>query len=152
MITAIAAVLVFVAASDGDTLVVRDESTGDKTIIRLAEIDAPERTQPYSQVSRKNLEDLCRNKSIEIKATGIDRYKRTVARVHCDGINVNWRQVEDGLAWCYPRYLKDPDACLPRETAAREAKRALWREPGAQPPWDYRAEMRQKQKLDATAR
>ena len=53
-----------VGVSDGDTLTVRDGDT--KTTIRLAEIDAPERTQPYSQVSRRNLETLCRNaKSVE---------------------------------------------------------------------------------------
>ena len=28
-----------------------------------------------------------------------------------------WRQVEDGWAWCYPRYLKRPEECLPREQA-----------------------------------
>ena len=33
----------FVAAADGDTLTIRDGDT--KTVIRLAEIDAPERTQ-----------------------------------------------------------------------------------------------------------
>ena len=43
--TVIAAALVFVNASDGDTMVVRDGSV--KTVLRLAEIDAPERTQPY---------------------------------------------------------------------------------------------------------
>ena len=49
----ITAALVFVNARDGDTMVVRDGNL--KTVIRLAEIDAPERTQPYSQVSRRNL-------------------------------------------------------------------------------------------------
>ena len=43
--TVIAAALVFVNASDGDTMVVRDGNV--KTVLRLAEIDAPERTQPY---------------------------------------------------------------------------------------------------------
>lgn len=42
----IAAALVFVSAPDGDTLTVRNGNV--KTIARLAEIDAPERTQPYS--------------------------------------------------------------------------------------------------------
>ena len=126
--------LIVVGVSDGDT----------KTVLRLAEVDAPERTQPYSQVSRKNLDSLCRNKPVEIKKVDTDRYGRTVAHVRCDGLNASWRQVEDGLAWCYPRYLKHPAECLPREKVAREAKRALWRESAARPPWDFRAEKGQK--------
>ena len=50
MITAlIAAALVSVNAPDGDTLVVRDGNV--KTVLRLAEIDAPERAQASSAPS-----------------------------------------------------------------------------------------------------
>ena len=139
-----ALVIVVVGVSDGDTLTVQD---GDKKIvIRLAEIDAPERTQPYSQVSRRNLETLCRHtKAVEITPVDTDRYGRTVAHVWCDGVQVNWRQVEDGLAWCFTRYLKHPDECLPRERSARDAKRGLWREPAPAAPWDFRAARRESQ-------
>ncbi len=125
--------LVVVGVSDGDTLTVRD---GDiKTVIRLVEIDAQERTQPYSQVSRRNLEALCRSaKMVEIIHVATDRYGRTVAHVRCDGVHVSWRQVEDGLAWCFTRYLKQPETCLPHERAAREAKKGLWREANPQAP------------------
>lgn len=84
--------LIVVGVSEGDTLTVQD---GDaKTVIRLAEIDAPERTQPYSQVSRRKLKALCRNaKAVEITAVDTDRYGRTVEHVRCDGVHVNWRQV-----------------------------------------------------------
>ena len=136
-------VLVVVGISDGDTLTVKD---GDlKTVRRLAEIDAPERTQPYSQVSRRNLEALCRHaKQVEVTPVDRDRYGRTVAHVSCDGVHVNWRQVEDGLAWCFTRYLKQPEVCLPLEKAAREGKKGLWREPSPQAPWDFRAAARQR--------
>lgn len=130
--------LVVVGVSDGDTLTVKDGDT--KTVVRLAEIDAPEQTQPYSQVSLRNLEALCRHaKSVEIMPVDTDRYGRTVAHVHCDGVHVNWRQVEDGLAWCFTKYLKQPATCLPLEKAARESRKGLWREPQPQPPWEFRA-------------
>ena len=133
------AALVFVAAADGDTLTVRDPISNQRVQVRLAEVDAPERTQPYSQVSRRNLISLCQGRSIEIEKVDTDRYGRTVAHVRCDDVHVNWRQVEDGLAWCFAKYLKHPEVCLPLEKDAREAKKGLWREPNAQAPWEFRA-------------
>ena len=50
-------------------------------------------------------------------------------------------QVEDGLAWCFTRYLKHPAECLPRERAARETKKGLWTEVNPQAPWELRAAM-----------
>lgn len=139
----VALALAIIGVSDGDTLTVMDGET--KMVLRLAEIDAPERTQPYSKVSRRNLEALCWNaKAVEIIPVDTDRYGRTVAHVRCDGVHVNWRQVEDGLAWCYQRYLKHPAGCLPREQAAREARKGLWSEPNPQAPWEFRAARQQK--------
>ena len=130
--------LIVVGVSDGDTLTVRD---GDvKTVLRLAEIDAPERTQPYSQVSRHNLEALCKAaKSVEFKRVDTDRFGRTVAHVWCDAVHVNWRQVEDGLAWCFTRYLKHAEECLPLELTAKSERRGLWRDPTPLAPWEFRA-------------
>ena len=135
-------VLVVVGVSDGDTLTVKD---GDvKTVLRLAEIDAPERTRPYSQISRRNLEALCRHaKQVEVTPVDLDRYGRTVAHVRCDGVHVNWRQVEDGLAWCFTRYLKQPEVCMPLEKAAKENEKGLWRDPNPQSPWEFRAAKRE---------
>ena len=60
----------------------------------------------------------------------------------CDGVHVNWRQVEDGLAWCFTRYLKQPEVCLPLEKAAQESNKGLWRESKPQAPWEFRAAKR----------
>ncbi len=81
-------------------------------------------------------------KAVEITPVDTDRYGRTVAHVRCDGVHVNWRQVEDGLAWCFKKYLKQPEVCLPLEEAARQTKKGLWREPNPQPPWEFRAAKR----------
>jgi len=57
---------VLVSAPDGDTLTVRDANV--RTVLRLAEVDAPERAQPYSQISRRNLVALCKDAgSIEVQ-------------------------------------------------------------------------------------
>jgi endonuclease YncB( thermonuclease family) len=129
--------LTVVSVADGDTLVAAD---GDLRItVRLAEIDAPERTQPYSQVARRNLAELCKSaKSVRLEPVATDRYGRTVAHVWCDEIHVNWRQVEDGLAWCFIKYLQASEICLPLEQAARSDRRGLWREPAPLAPWMFR--------------
>lgn len=133
---------VFVSAADGDTLTIRRGN--ERLHIRLAEIDAPERSQAFSDVSRRNIDRLCRGGPVTIEKVDVDRYARTVAHVYCDGVHLNWKQVEDGLAWCFPRYLKHPTQCLPREMAARETKKGLWAEPNPQAPWDFRAASRRR--------
>jgi micrococcal nuclease len=131
-----------VSVADGDSLAILKD--GVRTTLRLAEVDAPERTQPYSQVSRRNLIALCKEaRVIAVEPVGLDRYGRNVAHVYCDGVHVNWRQVQDGLAWCFPKYLTQPAVCLPIEREAREARRGLWREESPIPPWEYRATARQ---------
>ncbi len=140
----LAGALVFVNAPDGDTLVVREGSV--KTVLRLAEIDAPERTQPYSQISRRNLIALCKDKAIEVQPVSLDRYGRTVAMVTCEGVVVNWRQVHDGLAWCFTKYLTQPSTCLPLEREAMSARRGLWRDDLPIAPWDFRAAKAQQTK------
>jgi endonuclease YncB( thermonuclease family) len=133
----LALALTVIGVVDGDTLVVADGKV--RTTLRLAEIDAPERTQPYSQVARRNLLELCKSaKSVRFEPVSTDRFGRTVAHVWCEAVHVNWRQVEDGLAWCFTKYLQTPDTCLPLEQAARANRRGLWGEPAPVAPWAFR--------------
>lgn len=121
---------------DGDTL---DLLTPDNKEIRvrLLEIDAPERAQAFGTRSRKGLADLCAGKQAVLKSTDVDRYGRTLARVYCDGVDANLDMVEQGLAWAYRRYAKDP-AILAAEQEARDAQRGLWVDKNPTPPWEYR--------------
>ena len=92
----------------GDTLTVLTASKQQHRI-RLAEIDAPERSQPFGTTSKQSLSDLCFGKEAEVRPRAIDRYKRTVARVMCAGVDANAEQVNRGMAWVYRRYAKDHD-------------------------------------------
>lgn len=151
MLALVVGALVFVSASDGDTLTLRETTTAHKVIIRLAEIDAPERTQPYSQVARRNLVSLCADAHrIDMRFVEFDPYGRSVSHVHCDGIHINWRQVEDGLAWCFTKYLRQPEACLPLERQARQQRRGLWRDSAPFEPWLFRASNRARVPLEPT--
>lgn len=124
------------AISDGDTLTVLDPSNRQH-IIRLAEIDAPEKAQAFGQKSKQSLSDLCFRKPAEVEVIDVDRYKRFVARVKCEGIDANLEQVRRGMAWRYVKYAKDP-SIAEAELDAREQGRGLWSDPGAVEPWVWR--------------
>lgn len=125
-----------VAITDGDTLKVRcaDEP---QQIIRLAEIDAPEKPQPYGQRSGQALSDLCYGKQAEVKPQTKDRYGRTVARVMCGGVDANMHQVEAGMAWAYTKYQTDPAFSVAQDRA-KTARLGLWADGQPVPPWVWR--------------
>lgn len=141
---------VVVGIADGDTLTARCglPSSGYQQVkVRLAEIDAPERRQPWGERSRQHLADLCFQRPAEIVPTARDRYGRTVARVRCSGTDANLAQVTAGMAWAYTAYLTAP-AFAVAEQDARTARRGLWVELGtvAPPvaPWDWRKRLRER--------
>lgn len=124
-----------IGISDGDTLTILENNKPIK--IRLANIDAPEKRQPFGTISRQSLSDLCFGKNAQYDIQAIDRYRRTVAVVRCAGIEANRAQVELGMAWVYKKYNKD--ASLPSvEAEARAAQRGLWKDAAPVPPWEFR--------------
>jgi endonuclease YncB( thermonuclease family) len=125
-----------VGVADGDTLTVLTASKQQHRI-RLAEIDAPEKSQPFGSKSKQSLSDLCFGKEAQVTPRAIDRYKRTVARVKCAGVDVNLEQVNRGLAWVYRRHAKDHDLYV-LEHGAKVGKRGLWADSSPTPPWQWR--------------
>lgn len=125
-----------VGVADGDTITVL--SAENRQIkVRLAEIDAPEKAQPFGAKSKRSLSDLCFGKTAELKPLTVDRYGRTVARVFCAGVDANAEQVRRGLAWVYDRYVTD-HSLYELQEAARAQRLGLWSESGPVPPWDWR--------------
>jgi len=127
-----------VGVTDGDTLTARCGTEPPQTLtIRLAEIDAPERGQPFSARSKQHLASLCFRKEAEVRAKTTDRYGRTVARVTCAGTDANAAMVEAGMAWAFTKYVTDPR--LPELHANAMARRAgLWADPSPVSPWEWR--------------
>ncbi|WP_293188868.1 thermonuclease family protein [Ottowia sp.] len=74
--------------------------------VRLAEIDAPERKQPFGNVSRQHLAALCFKTEATIRQTATDRYGRTVARVECRGRDADL--VERHVIPGHPHYTRPP--------------------------------------------
>jgi len=125
-----------VGVSDGDTITALCQGH-EKLKVRLAEIDAPEKAQPFGTKSKQSLSDLCFGKVAQIAEQGRDRYRRTIARVRCAGIDANAEQVRQGFAWVYDRYVTDSALYRLQDTAQTE-RRGLWAESNPTPPWKWR--------------
>jgi micrococcal nuclease len=130
-----------VAISDGDTMKVRCEQQlqqpAQTLTVRLAEIDAPEKGQPYATRSRAHLAALCFGRPATISIQTRDRYGRSVARVACGDTDANGAQVAAGYAWAYTQYLSDP-AIRRLEGQAKDAHRGLWSDENPVAPWEWR--------------
>ena len=130
-----------VGISDGDTLRARcgEAASAQTLLIRLADIDAPERHQPFGERSKWHLSGLCYRQVAEVRPTARDRYGRTVARVNCGGIDANAAMVRAGMAWAFTKY--QTDAAIPLlEVQARAEQAGLWADAAPVPPWRWRAD------------
>lgn len=138
--TAAALLCLVVGITDGDTLTARCGEPGQyqQVKVRLAGIDAPEKAQPFGNVSRQHLAALCFQQQAKISERTKDRYGRTVADVECQGKDAGADLVSTGMAWVYDKYVKDHQHLYPLQAVAREAKRGLWSQE-AVPPWEWRA-------------
>lgn len=131
-----------VGVADGDTVTVLDASDTQHKI-RLAGIDAPEKKQPFGQVSKQSLSDLVYDKTVQVDWTKTDRYGRIVGKVVVNKLDANLEQVKRGLAWHYTKYQKEQPFedrlnYLHAQVVAKAAKLGLWVEPSPVAPWDWR--------------
>lgn len=132
-----------VCVSDGDTLTVMDAAQQEHAL-RLAGIDAPERSQPFGPAARLFLVQTVLGRAVRFEIQKRDRYGRPVGRLVVDDADVALRLVEHGLAWHYTRYAHEqPEPERRRyaeaELKARQAGRGLWSDPNPVPPWEWRA-------------
>lgn len=135
MLTAL--LCITIAISDGDTLRVKCPQTTEPVKVRLAQIDAPEKRQPFGQRSKQSLSELCFDKPTTIQTVSIDRYGRTVAQVTCDGVDANREQVKRGMAWVYDQYVTDR-TFYTAQNNAKAARAGLWADAAPVPPWIWR--------------
>ncbi len=127
-----------VGVTDGDTVTLLTKDK-EEVKIRLAEIDAPERSQPYGKASKQVLSDLVFRKEVRIKKIDVDRYGRTVGRIYAGKLDISAEMVRAGAAWVYIKYSKDA-RLIPLEAEARMSKKGLWALPEEQiqAPWEWR--------------
>jgi endonuclease YncB( thermonuclease family) len=125
---------------DGDTIEVM--AGGPKSMrVRLHAIDAPEKSQPFSDVSRQRTRELVEGKRVRVEVRDRDQYDRLVARVYIDGRDLSEQLIREGLAWHYTRYSSEI-ALGSAQREARKARRGLWQDPDPEPPWEFRRKRR----------
>ena len=127
-----------VKVADGDTItvLVNDEQVK----VRLAEIDAPERSQPWGKRAKQALTAKVAGHVVQVETKFNDRYGRRVGHVVYSGRDINRELVREGHAWVYRHWLRD-ETLLDDEAHARAERAGLWRLPEAErvPPWEWRA-------------
>ncbi|HAH9756204.1 TPA: thermonuclease family protein [Escherichia coli] len=121
---------------DGDTIEVLQEQQSVR--VRLLNIDAPEKKQPFGRWSTNQLKALLAGQSVTVSYTQTDRYGRVLGRVvTANGTEANRQQVLKGAAWVYDRYNTDNSLpALQRE--AQTQKLGLWADNQPVPPWEWR--------------
>lgn len=120
---------------DGDTLKM---ASGENEIpVRLHNIDAPEKGQPFGDRARSLLNVLCSKRTVLVRPQGRDGFKRLLAEVILPPTrSVNLELVSQGLAWTIrptedsPLFLAQAKAC--------ELHKGLWSDRQPIPPWDWR--------------
>jgi endonuclease YncB( thermonuclease family) len=122
---------------DGDTYDVVD-SMQKLSRVRMNGIDAPEKKQAFGQRSKDILGRWCFNKTVLVKVYSKDRNGRFIADSYINGKSLSLIMVEEGMAWHFKKYSKDT-VLANAELKARAAKKGLWADGNAVPPWQYRA-------------
>ena len=128
---------VVIEVVDGDTICVL--VNGKERRVHLAEVDAPERGQKYTETSRKSLHDLVFGKTVKLLPVSTDPSGTSVAYVRLGQVDASLEQVKRGMAWPHDQFVRDKNILAAGAQAKRE-RVGLWRDPQAVPPWVFRKE------------
>ena len=114
-----------VGIKDGDTVVVLD-SLNNQTTLRLAEVDTPEKNQPFGTKAKQFTSDQIYRKTIKYIVTDTDRYGRSIAMIYYDANKyLSAEIIKAGMGWHYKRYSTSKELAL-FEDNAKKNKIGLW--------------------------
>ena len=127
-----------IGIKDGDTVVVLD-SLNNQTTLRLAEVDTPEKSQPFGTKAKQFTSDQIYLKTIKYVVTDTDRYGRSIAMIYYDTDNkyLSAEIIKAGMGWHYKRYSTSKELAL-FEDNAKKNKIGLWVDNNPIAPWAWR--------------
>ena len=126
-----------VGIKDGDTIVVID-SLNTQTTLRLAEVDCPEKNQPFGTKAKQFTSDQVYLKTIKYVVTDIDRYGRSIAMIYYENNKyLSAEIIRAGMGWHYKKYSKSIELAE-IEIEAQKEKRGLWFDKNPISPSDWR--------------
>jgi endonuclease YncB( thermonuclease family) len=130
-----------IGVKDGDTVEVLDDHN-KTTILRLAEVDCPEKKQPYGNAAKQFTSNAVYRKTISYIITNKDRYGRSLAKVYYKSKYLSSELIKNGLGWHYKKYSNSRELAL-LEQKARAKKIGLWADPTPVQPSDWRKAKKQ---------
>lgn len=104
---------------DGDTF------TSNGKNYRIAEIDAPELTQPRGVTSKRHLTNLILYKKVRIVPIAKDKWQRTIVKVWDGERYIAAMMVSSGNAWWYSKYSNNMHLKFLQEQA-RKKRKGFW--------------------------
>ena len=107
---------------DGDSLVIDNVW---QTKIRLNAIDTPERGHIFAKQATLKLEVFCLHKNIILKNKADGAFGRISADIYCDGVFINPKMIEAGLAIVSIQHAKDA-SLYALQDKARQNCRGIW--------------------------
>jgi endonuclease YncB( thermonuclease family) len=97
-----------VGITDGDTLTLLVDRTQHK--IRLAQIDTPERAQPWGNKAKRALSKKVHRKTVTVRVSDTDRYGRLIGEIWLGDRDINRELIREGYAWAYRLTRLDGDS------------------------------------------
>lgn len=127
-----------VGIKDGDTVVVLD-SLNNQITLRLAEVDCPEKNQPFGTKAKQFTSDQIYLKTIKYVVSDTDRYGRSIAMIYYDTDNkyLSAEIIKAGMGWHYKRYSTSKELAT-FEDNAKKNKIGLWVDSNPVAPWEFR--------------
>jgi endonuclease YncB( thermonuclease family) len=125
-----------IGIKDGDTVEIIDK-LNNTTILRLAEVDCPEKRQPFGTNAKQFTSNAVYMKTVTYVITNKDRYGRSVAKVYYNNKYLSAEIIKNGMGWQYKKYSHSKELAK-LEQHARSKKRGLWADSNPIYPPDWR--------------